>query len=128
MGGLLIDTLAYNFLKSTSDYDSKSYLYYDEMVRDFFKYLANEPDKDHYQHGLHRSNQTYVSCLNTHLKFLLINQYCTCPYCVPTSKSAKFTLKMCLAMSTIKPSIISTKSIILTAIGSIIFVPSVPAI
>ena len=48
-GGLLIDTLAYNFLKSTSDYDSKSYLYYDEMVRDFFKYLANEPDKDHYQ-------------------------------------------------------------------------------
>ena len=49
MGGLLIDTLAYNFLKSTSDYDSKSYLYYDYMVRDFFKYLANEPDKDHYQ-------------------------------------------------------------------------------
>lgn len=49
MGGLLIDTLAHNFLKSTSDYDDKSYLYYDWMCRDFFKYLMNEPDKDHYQ-------------------------------------------------------------------------------
>jgi len=49
MGGLLIDTLAYNFLKSTDTYDSKSYLYYDEMVRDFFRYLADEPYKDHYQ-------------------------------------------------------------------------------
>lgn len=49
MGGLLIDTLAHNFLKSTSDYDDKSYTYYDWMTRDFFQYLMNEPDKDHYQ-------------------------------------------------------------------------------
>jgi len=49
MGGLLIDTLAHNFLKSTSDYDDKSYLYYDWMCRDFFKYLMDETDKDHYQ-------------------------------------------------------------------------------
>ncbi len=49
MGGLLIDTLAHNFLKSTSDYDDKSYTYYDWMTRDFFHYLMNEPDKDHYQ-------------------------------------------------------------------------------
>lgn len=49
MGGLLIDTLAHNFLKSTTDYDDKSYLYYDFMCRDFFKYLMDEPDKDHYQ-------------------------------------------------------------------------------
>lgn len=48
MGGLLIDTLAYNFLKSTTDYDDKSYLYYDWLSRDFFKYLADEPDKDRY--------------------------------------------------------------------------------
>lgn len=49
MGGLLIDTLAYNFLKSTSEYDDKSYLYFDWLSRDFFKYLADEPNKDHYQ-------------------------------------------------------------------------------
>lgn len=49
MGGLLIDTLAYNFLKSTTEYDDKSYLYFDWLSRDFFKYLSDEPDKDHYQ-------------------------------------------------------------------------------
>lgn len=49
MGGLLIDTLAYNFMKSTTYYDDKSYLYFDFLSRDFFKYLADEPDKDHYQ-------------------------------------------------------------------------------
>ncbi|WP_085693098.1 MULTISPECIES: nucleotidyltransferase [unclassified Pseudomonas] len=48
MGGLLIDTLAYNFLKSTDSYDTKSYLYYDWMSRDFFKYLADEPEKERY--------------------------------------------------------------------------------
>lgn len=48
MSGLLIDTLAYNFLESTSDYDDCSYLYYDEMSRDFFKYLADEPEQEHY--------------------------------------------------------------------------------
>ncbi|WP_347331023.1 SMODS domain-containing nucleotidyltransferase [Marinimicrobium locisalis] len=49
MGGLLIDTLAYNFLRSTEDFDDKSYLRFDKLSRDFFKYLANEPDRDHYQ-------------------------------------------------------------------------------
>lgn len=44
MGGLLIDTLAYNFLKSTSDYDDKSFLSYNCMSRDFFKYLMDQPD------------------------------------------------------------------------------------
>lgn len=48
MGGLLIDTLAYNFLNSTKDYDDKSYLYYDLLVRDFFKYLAELPHQDYY--------------------------------------------------------------------------------
>lgn len=48
MGGLLIDTLAYNFLNSTSDYDTKSYLYYDWMSRDFFKYLSELPKQDRY--------------------------------------------------------------------------------
>lgn len=49
MGGLLIDTLAYNFLKSTSDYDDKSFLYYDWMSRDFFKYLMQQPNQEHYK-------------------------------------------------------------------------------
>ena len=49
MGGLLIDTLAYNFLKSTNDYDDKSYTYYDWLSRDFFKYLMDQPNQDHYQ-------------------------------------------------------------------------------
>lgn len=48
MGGLLIDTLVANFLESTSDYDTRSYLYYDWMVRDFFAYLKDEPDQEYY--------------------------------------------------------------------------------
>ena len=48
MGGLLIDTLAYNFLDGTSDYDDKSYLYYDEMSRDFFAFLSQLPAQDGY--------------------------------------------------------------------------------
>lgn len=48
MGGLLIDTLAHNFLKSTSDYDDTSFFYYDQMNRDFFKYLAEQPDQEYY--------------------------------------------------------------------------------
>ncbi|MGX5915110.1 SMODS domain-containing nucleotidyltransferase [Aliidiomarina sp. Khilg15.8] len=49
MGGVLIDTLAYNFLKSTNDYDNKSYGSYDALCRDFFAYLKNQPDQDHYK-------------------------------------------------------------------------------
>ena len=48
MGGLLIDTLAYNFLKSSSCYDNRSTAFYDWMCRDFFKYLSEEPTKDYY--------------------------------------------------------------------------------
>jgi len=48
IGGLLIDTLSHNFLKSTDEYDDKSYLCYGYMSRDFFKYLMEEPSKDYY--------------------------------------------------------------------------------
>lgn len=48
MGGLLIDTLAHKFLNTTSDYDSRSYLYYDWMSRDFFAYLKDLPKQDYY--------------------------------------------------------------------------------
>lgn len=39
MSGLLIDTLAYRFIEKW-EYKDKSYLYYDYMTRDFFKYLS----------------------------------------------------------------------------------------
>jgi len=48
MGGLLIDTLAHNFLKSTTYYDDKSYLYYDWMSRDFFSYLSALSVQEYY--------------------------------------------------------------------------------
>jgi hypothetical protein len=47
MGGLLIDTLAYNFIGSW-DYKEKSYLYYDWMSRDFLLYLSNQNPKQEY--------------------------------------------------------------------------------
>ncbi|MCE1176224.1 MAG: nucleotidyltransferase [Burkholderiales bacterium] len=49
MGGLLIDTLAYNFLNSTTEYDDKSFYYFDWMCRDFFKFLAEQTDRDFYR-------------------------------------------------------------------------------
>tara|TARA_R110002049_G_scaffold235512_2_gene408781 strand:- start:573 stop:1901 length:1329 start_codon:yes stop_codon:yes gene_type:complete len=48
MGGLLIDTLAYNFLESTDEYDERSYYYYDWMCRDFFEFLAGQPKQSEY--------------------------------------------------------------------------------
>ncbi|HBM3123605.1 TPA: nucleotidyltransferase [Klebsiella oxytoca] len=41
IGGLLIDTLAYQFIENWPHRD-KSYLYYDFMSRDFFKWLAEQ--------------------------------------------------------------------------------------
>ena len=38
MNGIIIDTLAYKFI-GNYEYKDKSYLYYDYMTRDFFKYL-----------------------------------------------------------------------------------------
>lgn len=39
IGGLLIDTLAYNFI-ATWKHRNESYLYYDWLCRDFFEYLT----------------------------------------------------------------------------------------
>jgi hypothetical protein len=47
MGGLLIDTLAYNFLTNWANKD-KSFLYYDYMSRDFFKYLSEQSETQSY--------------------------------------------------------------------------------
>ena len=40
IGGLLIDTLAYQFIADW-EYNRKSYLYYDWMCRDFFRYMKD---------------------------------------------------------------------------------------
>jgi hypothetical protein len=44
IGGLLIDTLAYQFIENY-EYRDKSYLYYDYMCRDFFKWMAEQDEK-----------------------------------------------------------------------------------
>jgi hypothetical protein len=44
MSGILIDTLAYNFLCSY-EYRDKSELYFDWMSRDFFRYLVDHADE-----------------------------------------------------------------------------------
>jgi len=43
IGGLLIDTLAYQFIESWQ-YRDKSFLYYDYMSRDFFKWMADQSE------------------------------------------------------------------------------------
>ena len=48
LGGLLIDTLAYNFMSNTTAYDDKSFLYYDHLSRDFYKYLSELPEQEFY--------------------------------------------------------------------------------
>jgi len=48
MSGMLIDTLAYKFLDSTTTYDDKSFLYYDFMMRDFFKYVSELPEQNYF--------------------------------------------------------------------------------
>jgi hypothetical protein len=48
MGGLLIDTLVHRFFSTTDAYDTAGTGSYDLMVRDFFEFLSNEPDKSYY--------------------------------------------------------------------------------
>ena len=48
IGGLLIDTLVHRFFAQTTDYDSAGSGSFDLMVRDFFGFLHQEPDKDFY--------------------------------------------------------------------------------
>lgn len=47
MGGLLIDTLAYNFMKNWQ-YNDKSFFYYDYMTRDFFEYVKDQNTNQNY--------------------------------------------------------------------------------
>jgi len=47
IGGLLIDTLAYQFIVDWPNRD-KSYLYYDFMCRDFFEFMKNQDSNQEY--------------------------------------------------------------------------------
>jgi len=47
IGGLLIDTLAFQFIRDWT-YRDKSFLYYDFMSRDFFDFMANQSDSKSY--------------------------------------------------------------------------------
>lgn len=47
IGGLLIDTLAYQFIENWPERD-KSYLYYDWMCRDFFRWMGDQDDTQEY--------------------------------------------------------------------------------
>lgn len=47
IGGLLIDTLAYQFLENY-EYRDKSYVYYDWMCRDFFKWMSEQDENKEY--------------------------------------------------------------------------------
>lgn len=48
MGGMLIDTLAYNFFRDNTNYDAKSYGSYPELMRDVFQHLANQPEQEYW--------------------------------------------------------------------------------
>ncbi|WP_399890796.1 nucleotidyltransferase [Streptomyces sp. BBFR51] len=48
MGGLLIDTLVHRFFSRTECYNSAGLHTYDLMVRDFFEFLAVQPDQSYY--------------------------------------------------------------------------------
>ena len=55
IGGLLIDTLAYQFIDDWQ-YKDKSYFYYDFMCRDFFRFMADQ-DRDQQYWRAPGSNQ-----------------------------------------------------------------------
>lgn len=59
MSGLLLDTLAYNFLNEKTEYRSAGYSYYDVMTRDFFQYLKNQEKKEYYA-ALGSKQRVYV--------------------------------------------------------------------
>lgn len=48
MGGLLIDTLVYNFFAQTDEYNTVGTGSFDLMVRDFFAFLKDEPEQEYY--------------------------------------------------------------------------------
>ena len=58
IGGLLIDTLAYQFIKQWT-HRNESFLYYDYMTRDFFEYLKNQDENKAYWLAVGSGQQVY---------------------------------------------------------------------
>ncbi|MCW2404421.1 hypothetical protein M2336_001050 [Sphingobium sp. B1D7B] len=48
MNGLVIDTLAHNFLLTTTDFDKTTFSTCGQMMRDFLEYLSNQPKQERY--------------------------------------------------------------------------------
>lgn len=48
MGGLLIDTLAHNYLRTTDQFDKTSFGACGNMIAGFLEFLADQPDQDRY--------------------------------------------------------------------------------
>lgn len=59
IGGLLIDTLAYNFLKNY-EHKAKSTLYFDCMSRDFFAYLNSQKAEQQYWLAVGSNQQVHT--------------------------------------------------------------------
>jgi len=58
IGGLLLDTLAYNFLEKGA-YRERSFLFYDWMSRDFFAFLMNQNEQQAYWLAPGSNQQAY---------------------------------------------------------------------
>ncbi|MDQ6758954.1 MAG: nucleotidyltransferase [Acidobacteriota bacterium] len=76
ISGLLIDTLAYQFIENYEHRD-KSYIYYDFMCRDFFQWMANQsgeqefwraPGSGHYAYGKGLFQYKAKRCYNLSLE------------------------------------------------------------
>lgn len=67
MGGLLIDTLCYEFLKSNTKHHSTTFSKYDELVRDFFEYLKDYDKERKYwfapgsNQKVYKKNSNFIS-------------------------------------------------------------------
>ena len=62
IGGLLIDTLAYQFIIGWG-YKDKSYTYYDYMCREFFKWVADQDSDQNYWIAPGSGQYVYKKCL-----------------------------------------------------------------
>jgi len=58
IGGLLIDTLAYQFIENYEHRD-KLYLYYDYLCRDFFKWVADQDENQAFWHAIGSGQYVY---------------------------------------------------------------------
>ena len=76
IGGLLIDTLCYNFINTNTYYHDKDFLYYDFIVRDFFQYMSELKAEQTYWYApgsnqkvykkdnfIPKAKKTYKNCL-----------------------------------------------------------------